>query len=744
MSALDVPFIIGTAAPNESGVLGKHLPPLPPGMITAWLQQSVPPGGWVLDPFGSSPEAALEAARVGYRVLTCINNPVVRFILETQAASPSSLDFQGVLADIAEARKGDERLEKHIQSLYETQCQACRRWVQADAFLWNHGAENPYARVYTCTCGDSGERPVTPDDLRRLAGLPPAGLHRARAIERAASLDDPVRPDVEEALGVYLARPLYVLFNFMTVLDSLPRNSPKRAQLTALLLVLCDEATSLWEHPSSRHRHRQLSIPGQFREINLWKAIEKAAARWETHTSPVSILAWPEEAPPGAICLYPGRLKDLAANPLPFSMDACLAVIPRTNQPFWTLSAIWTGWLWGKEAMLPLKSSLNRHRYDWNWHSQALASVLTSLPQIIEASSPLFSLVLEAETPFLTALFLAAEQAHLELTGLALRAESEQAQLMWDQIGLSTESGALPFEMAARQGIQTILEERGEPSVYLTSGAAALASAARQHAFHLNPVESLGENMTRVMSGLRRVFTDRSTFVHYGGSEQSLDAGSWWLRDGSSASPSLADRVETAVRTILQDGRTWDFPALDAEICRLFQGLSTPPSTLIRACLSSYAAEEPQGSGLYRLRKEDDPIARQAEIEQLRRLICDIGERLGFRSEQEEIVCWNTQDGLPVYRFMIQATAQVDRIFDDQAGGQGSGVLVLPGGRSSLLAYKLAHNIRLEQAVRQGWHFLKFRHLRVLAANPLLDAALWEAQLEYDPPEQEAGAMRMF
>jgi hypothetical protein len=86
----------------------------------------------------------------------------------------------------------------------------------------------------------------------------------------------------------------------------------------------------------------------------------------------------------------------------------------------------------------------------------------------------------------------------------------------------------------------------------------------------------------------------------------------------------------------------------------------------------------------------------------------------------------------------------MDAVLGFQPSDASSGVLVLPGGRSSLLAYKLAHNLRLEQAARQGWHFLKFRHLRALAANPLLDAALWEAQLERDLPEQEMDAMPMF
>lgn len=744
MNVLETPFVAGTAETAEVPILGRFLPPLPAGMAAACLERMAPPGSLILDPFGSSPPALIEAARAGYRVVTCANNPILRFLLKRMAGPPSAADLQARLAELASARKGSERLEIHLQSLYETKCQACGQTVQAEAYLWNKGAESPYARIYQCECGDQGERPVTADDLHLLSRLPPSGLQRARALERVAPLNDPVRPDVEEALVIYLARPLYVIFNLLAQLDGLSENSEKHHQLAALLLYLLDEGSSLWGHPETRHRPRQLTVPGQFREANLWLALDRASKAWQIDSNGVKVRLWPEEPKQGEISIHPGRIRDFTNLSTGRGFDACLAIFPRYNQAFWTLSAVWAGWLWGREAVQPLKSALSRHRYDWSWHSQALASVLSVLPQVLGDRAPVAGIIAEAETPFLNAVLVAAEESRLELKTLAVRAESEIAQLTLETGRKETTFTSLSFEMAAKPAVQESLEECGQPAAYLAAGAAALAAAAGQHAFNLKPTVSLGENVTQVTAALRRVFLDRSTFIHYGGGDQSLEAGSWWIRDAENAKSPLADRVEQAVARKLKDGEMLDLMMMDEEICRLFPGVQTPPLSLVKACLASYGVEEEGHPGLFSLRREDLAASREIEIQQITDLVCQIGERLGYRPAVGKGVTWYDKTNTPVYRFFIQASAAVEILVSDQGHHAEGNIIILPGGRASLLSYKLSRDARLDSAAKSGWRFLKFRHLRTLAANPLLDGELWESQLDKDPPEEEAGAMPMF
>src|SRR5512134_2626805 len=140
------PYIPGMN-PAEPGPLARFTPPLEEGVISAWLPSHAPAGSWVLDPFGFSSRLVLEAARAGYRVLVTVNNPITRFLLEMASNPPSEADFKAALADLSVARKGEEKLGAHLQSLYMTTCENCAGEVQAESFLWRKGEDAPYART---------------------------------------------------------------------------------------------------------------------------------------------------------------------------------------------------------------------------------------------------------------------------------------------------------------------------------------------------------------------------------------------------------------------------------------------------------------------------------------------------------------------------------------------------------------------------------------------------------------------
>ena len=378
------PYIPGMI-PAEPGPLARFTPPLEEGVISEWLPHHAPPsdcsapagkpGSWVLDPFGFSSRLVLEAARAGYRVLVTVNNPITRFLLEMSANPPTETDFKAALADLAAAKKGDERLGAHLQSLYLTPCEKCGNEIYAEAFLWRKGEDAPYARVYTCPhCEDSGEREANPLDIEKARKIATTdALHRSRAFERVVALEDEDRVYAEEAIEHYLPRPLYFLTTIINRLDSLNLTPERRRALNALILIACDAGNTLWDHPSERRRPKQLNVPNQFREHNLWNQLERGISRWLETASPVVIETWPQKLPEsGGICIYDGRLKDLAEEvKKEIPIKAVIGSLPRPNQAFWTLSALWSGWLWGREAVEPYKPALRRRRYDWAWNATA-------------------------------------------------------------------------------------------------------------------------------------------------------------------------------------------------------------------------------------------------------------------------------------------------------------------------------------------------------------------------------------
>jgi DNA-directed RNA polymerase subunit M/transcription elongation factor TFIIS len=772
-----IAFIPGIT-PANPGPLARYLPPLPDGLASTWLSEKLPRGAWVLDPFGAAPRLALEAARAGCRVLVSANNPVSRRLVEMGARSPSESELRAALAELASSYKGQERIEPHIRALYSTECGGCGQPVMADYFVWERSVAYPHTRSYTCSrCGDSGERPTNQKDKERAASFGRSDLNRARALERVASAHDPDRAHAEEALSVYLPRAVYALFTLINKMDSLDISPERRNYLSALLLSTCDQANTLWSHPTSRERPRQLTIPHHFRENNVWLALEQSIHQWVSDQPEIPLTYWPvlcEEK--GGITLFEGRLKDLGLSLSKLKIGAVMAALPRPNQAFWTLSALWAAWLWGRGAVGPFISVLRRRRYDWGWHTAALSSSFGSLAPLLEGDTPILGLIGEAEPGFLSAAILAGANRGFQLDGLALRSESGQAQIHWRRSSQKKLQPSLQIQLPdiAQEAAIKALKERGQPADYLTLQAAALTALAEENAFPRKPTGFLTETTqtdiepspaefySNLQNHLRFVFNFRSGFSRFEGSEVSLEVGSWWLRDETGAQMPLADRIELAIARYLQSVPTVRFAEIDFHLCALFPGLLTPDRELIMHCLYSYGEEAPPGSGQWAIRHQDRRNLRLVEKETTEKMLANLATRLGFSihpytipgdpqatTGPRTVNVWLDLDGRPKYAFTVISTALIGGIIrqkraivtNPQPGFRH--VIVLPGGRANLLAYKMSKDSRLRNEIEQGWIFLKYRHLRRLIENPLLSQENLTEQLNLDPLTYTATQMRL-
>ena len=130
--------------------------------------------------------------------------------------------------------------------------------------------------------------------------------------------------------------------------------------------------------------------------------------------------------------LYQGRLKEL--TPLPESSDigAVVAAVPRPNQAFWTLSALWTGWIWGQDAVAPIRQVLSRQRYDWNWHAHALQSSFNNVQRLVDQDCKIWELVAENEPMLLLSTLLAADTAGFRMTGFSQFHDDALAQCQFE------------------------------------------------------------------------------------------------------------------------------------------------------------------------------------------------------------------------------------------------------------------------------------------------------------------------
>jgi hypothetical protein len=736
---------------QEDKPLDRYLPPIQKGVATTWLNQNIPTGSWLLDPFGAAPDLVIEAAQDGYNVLVSANNPVTRFILEVLCDPPSASDYQAAIATLASTQVGNERLEPHIKSLYETTCGSCNQVIQVEAFLWRRDEPVPYGRIYTCPfCGDTGEYPVKQADIEKAERFSKSGMHRARALERVAPLNDPDRQHVEEALEVYLPRAIYALVTIINKLSSIPRTDPNHRLLSALLLLAFDRANTLWLYPKERQRPRQLTVPPQFREHNIWMALESAVAIWSAADQGISITKWPEPLPPGGgICLFEGRIRELAVDFPDFKINAVLTAFPRPNQAFWTLSALWAGWLWGYEAVEHFKSVLRRRRYDWGWHTHAVQSALKSLANELSEGTPYFGLINEAEPGFLSAIILAGYLSNLELNGIAIRAEDGQAQITWNhpvkKVGLPPETKGL--ETTICEASKAYLKDvRGEPSTYLYLHAAGLMGLVKHERIGMD--KSPSESLSLVHSSFQSALSFRNGFLRFEGSGKNIEIGQWWFRGNYGETLPLSDRIEMAFVNYLVTNPGSTTKMIDSALCQDSPGLTPPGVELIQECLESYAEMDSPVSGCWSLQDRDSPLRRRVDMLEMEQIIVNLGSNMGLAVQKIEetpgFIKW-TGGSLPApYIFTFSASAILGKYLVAPPPSPGRTLIILPGSRSNLVTYKLKHNPLFQQAVDQGWRFIKYRHLRRIAENSTLNIAFFDEQLSADPLTYTKPQIRLF
>jgi hypothetical protein len=203
---------------------------------------------------------------------------------------------------------------------------------------------------------------------------------------------------------------------------------------------------------------------------------------------------------------------------------------------------------------------------------------------------------------------------------------------------------------------------------------------------------------------------------------------------------SLSDRVEIAVVTFLQKHPDSIFLEIEQDLYPRLPGLLTPSQAMIYAVLTSYANRE---NGAWKLRAEDLASARRDELNHIARLIETIGRRLGYSTrKQDKNYLWEQNDTLE-RTFYILASALIRRALAETPYPPGQIVIVIPGGRAALAAYKIQRDPSLAAHIKTV-QVVKYRLLRTLVELPVLTRETFEEQVAGDPLEKSRSQMIMF
>jgi hypothetical protein len=161
---------------------------------------------------------------------------------------------------------------------------------------------------------------------------------------------------------------------------------------------------------------------------------------------------------------------------------------------------------------------------------------------------------------------------------------------------------------------------------------------------------------------------------------------------------------------------------------------------MIYSVLSSYAQKE---EGEWELRAEDVASARRNELNKIAGLIEAIGTRLGYSTRrQDRIYLWE-QNGRIERTFYILASALIGRAISETPYSAGQTVIVMPGGRAALAAYKAQRDPSLAARMKNV-QVVKYRLLRTLIELPVLTRETFEEQIAGDPLEKSKSQMMMF
>ena len=731
---MDIAYVPGNPV-RGANPLARFLPPLEQGSVTSALQRFGNKSDRVLDPFGASPRLVVEAAAEDRAVLVAVNNPIARYVLERTAQPFTVQELQSALARLSTAPKDGGRLEPFMLDLYRTQCSRCEEWISADYFVWDREEGEPVLKFYSCPhCSHTIEEPTNDSDLLHALEHERSGLQHAMALEQLAPPGSPERNQAEEALGVYPNRAVYAIVTLLNKLDQLEDDEAVRA----LLLTALDQTNALWGHPEGRSRPLQLSASARFLENNVWRALEQTAGHWALSDPNVGLKEWTDwqGLEPGTITVFPGPVRELATQLPTGQVQQILTVIPRPNQAFWTLSALWAAWLWGREVADPLRAALHRRRYDWAWHASALRSTLRTMNEAVDDQAQVMGFIPDAEPGFVAATLAGFDGGGYRLTGRALRLEG-QGILTWTREA-SSERPVVPNGITdlMSHAARTALEERGEPARYpLPHVAAFSALAAERLLAGVRPSETrsalgvVGEELDKVLS-------ERQSFVHVGRGVEP-ESGRYWLAEDSLVEESLADRVEDKVLAELRSNDGITAVEIDTRVCEQFPGILTPDRRLLMATLRSYAETDPEDK-LWRLRSEDQSEARKADVEEILKLLKSLGAQLGYAVSGTDAIEWRDDSSQSSLLFRVDETAKLGSVMRGHARSSAEiEAIVLPGGRGALVAEKARRDIRLQSWLESGLHIIKYRHVRRLSEDTTLNRNNLLERLALDPPGQE-------
>ena len=758
-------FVPGNPAEGQDEeVLARLRWPIPGSVIRAYVQAYTQPGDAVLLPYGQSAAELREVLRLERRPLAMHYDPLMVLLIQAALLPLPARDLDAAVTRLGDSSKQGVPLRQALDELYATTCPACLRPAVADYFVWEQGL--PVTKHLHCSgCEWEGEAGVEHGDLEPLAEIAPRGMQYHYILDRVSPEPEgnELRARLEPLLELYTPRSLAALADLTRKIEALPIAGGELARraLRVLLLDCLDRCSALVPAPAGlgpgSTRRRALARPLRFYERNVWRTFEEAAARVRAWGAlPAVHAGGPTEGESPALSdgapwfVGQGLVRDLPRLlPDPGSLPLVLVSPPPLDLAAWSLSYLWGAWLLGVDAVAPLRPLLRLRTPDASWYARVLAGSFRTLAERLAPGGHMLLAISGQRPPVLEALVWAAARAGLVVTTLLQSGSDYRLELAQGPPAAGRRERS-SVARVAREAITETIRARGEPTPWRTLHAAVQqrlsatgllaseASEASEAGHDGQDVAGLDGMAEQVLGAWQH-----PSLVRFEPGEG--DEELWGLAQAGEVSP-LADRVEAIAHAVLEEGGAVDEAEFTGQVYARLPGPLTPERELIAACLRAYGVQADDGR--WQLRPEDRTPVREQERQEVIALLHTLGERLGYQAGEWPPfdVAWHQgRQAQAVFSVRWQAAVGEVLAFGNKARGARL-YLVIPGGRAALVSFKLAHNPLWQQVLDEaGWRFIKYRHVRQLAAEPDVDEYALRAIVGLDPiVEREAVQIPLF
>ena len=742
---------------EDNGALSRLRWPIPPGVTRAYVEAYTDPGETVLVPYCQGVPVVREVLAAERRALALNFDPVMVLAVETALNPPAARDLDAAVARLGDVLKQGVPLRRYLEDLYATTCPACLRTAVASHFVWDRDRNAPVSKYLRCpVCAWDGQAAVDQDDLAHLAEVPAQGMHYHYVLDRVAaqSPGGAQRARLEPLLKLYSPRNLYALAELTLRLESIISDSRLRRTLHVVLLDCLDRCSSLTPIPTRSTRRRGLSRPARFLERNVWYAFEEAVTRFQISArSSVPGLAESFEAYQSSPGEYEGfvgsgLVRDLPHKLPPRSVQLILTSPPALDSAAWVLSYFWGAWLLGAKAVASLRPLLRQRTPDPMWYASVMAGSYRNLAALLCDDGHLVLILSDQQPAVLEALLLAAGRARLGVAAVVQCGSDYRLDLVPTLPQPAVPSRAalkVQIQETATQAASETIRARSEPVAWRTLHAAILDRLA-QKGLLVRALGAEGEGASPLDLVAEQVHMglEDPGFVRLSASDGGDEL--WWLADLTAMAPALCDRVERfAVHLLRGTPSTTEVEFVQAVYVQ-FPGALTPEKDLVAVCLRALSQETTPGC--WQLRPEDLPGSRQTESHTIIEGLLALGTRLGFRTAPWPPfhAAW-FEGERPRAAFAVRWRAAMSETLS--LGQQLAGArpyMVIPGGRAALVTHKLAHNPLWRRAVDEaGWRFIKYRHVRYLAAQLDVDEYALQTIVGLDPiVEKEQAQLVLF